>query len=596
MPARAAASGTKARKPVVKRVRAGRTGHSKRADSQQLDKPTADSQQLDKPTLGRILDNLGSSVAEVVVAPRGLDIPVGEPLIYDALEGPAIEANSMVLAVGTLPDSAEARQLVVQAGAAGAAACLFKLRGHSCPLVDVAEDAGVAIVAVDDEISWMHLSELMTRAVRTLDHPSAVPGLAGVPLGDLFALANAIAAMVGGAVSIEDPRGRVYAYSTLEEQPIDEVRRNVILGRQIVDTPGNKELYRRVFETDGVVHSLDLDDLPYQPRLAIAVRAGGDILGSIWVMWSRKRPNAEVKEAMVEAARITALHIIHARGSLDIERRVRGDVVRSLLEGRGSVASSATRLGLDPEGNYAVLAFELCVSDQAQEDLHRERLVDFVALYCEAYRRRAACAAVGRIIYALLPITGDRSEERLMATAKQILEQAESRLRTQLRVAVGSAITTLHELPRARREVDRILRVLATDRRERTVASLEDVGSQAILLAIRELAAEQPEMVQGRLGEIIQYDGEHGTSYMNTLRAYFDGFGDIAKVAALAGVHPNTLRYRLRRLGSLFKLDLDDPDERLVAELQLRLLSPAGSDARVREAEEHHVDQIRSNP
>jgi DNA-binding PucR family transcriptional regulator len=177
-----------------------------------------------------------------------------------------------------------------------------------------------------------------------------------------------------------------------------------------------------------------------------------------------------------------------------------------------------------------------------------------------------------------------------MATARQIHDQAESRLRTQLRVAVGSAITTLHELPRARREVDRILRVLASDQKGRTVASLEDVGSQAILLAIRELAAEQPEMVHGRLEEIIQYDSEHGTSYMETLRTYFDGFGDIAKVAALAGVHPNTLRYRLRRLGTLFKLDLNDPDERLVAELQLRLLGPAGTGTRVGETQEHHLD------
>ena len=560
----------------VKQTRAsGKPKRSALSESDQANVP----EDSDKPTLGRILDNLGSSVAEVILAPRGLDIAVTEPLIYDALETQMLEPNSIVLAVGIIPDTSAARQLVTNAGAAGSAACVFKLHDHPCLVIEEAEKTGVALVAVDDEIGWMHLSELMTRAVRTLAQQSAVPGLAGVPLGDLFALSNAIAAMVGGAVSIEDPRGRVYAYSTLEDQPIDEVRRNVILGRQIVDTPGNRELYRRVFETEGVVHSLDLDDLPYQPRLAIAVRAGGDILGSIWVLWNRKRPNVEVQEAMAEAARITALHIIHARGSLDIERRVRGDVVRSLLEGRGSVASSATRLALDLEGRYAVLAFELCVTDQAQEDLHRERLVDFIALYCEAYRRRAACAAVGRIVYALLPVTGPRSEERLASTARQILDQAETRLRTQLRVAVGSAVTTLHDLPRARREVDRILRVLATDSKGRTIASLDEVSSQAVLMAIRELAAEQPEMIQGRLGEIMAYDAEHSTSYVDTLRAYFEGFGDIAKAASLAGVHPNTLRYRLRRLTKLFALDLDDPDERLVANLQLRLLIAANSES-----------------
>ena len=36
-------------------------------------------------------------------------------------------------------------------------------------------------------------------------------------------------------------------------------------------------------------------------------------------------------------------------------------------------------------------------------------------------------------------------------------------------------------------------------------------------------------------------------------------------------VHPNTFRYRLRRLTEISGLDLDDPLERLVAELQLRI-------------------------
>ena len=36
-------------------------------------------------------------------------------------------------------------------------------------------------------------------------------------------------------------------------------------------------------------------------------------------------------------------------------------------------------------------------------------------------------------------------------------------------------------------------------------------------------------------------------------------------------VHRNTLRYRLRRIQERCGLNLDDPDERLVAELHLRL-------------------------
>ena len=58
-----------------------------------------------------------------------------------------------------------------------------------------------------------------------------------------------------------------------------------------------------------------------------------------------------------------------------------------------------------------------------------------------------------------------------------------------------------------------------------------------------------------------------------TLRAYLDCFGDVPRAAERISVHPNTFRYRMRRLVELFDLDLDDPDERMVLELQLRLLA-----------------------
>jgi len=61
-----------------------------------------------------------------------------------------------------------------------------------------------------------------------------------------------------------------------------------------------------------------------------------------------------------------------------------------------------------------------------------------------------------------------------------------------------------------------------------------------------------------------------------TLRAYLDAFGDITEAARRVSVHPNTFRYRIRRLVELFEVDLANPEERLVIELQLRL--PAADD------------------
>jgi PucR C-terminal helix-turn-helix domain len=45
--------------------------------------------------------------------------------------------------------------------------------------------------------------------------------------------------------------------------------------------------------------------------------------------------------------------------------------------------------------------------------------------------------------------------------------------------------------------------------------------------------------------------------------------------ARLADVHPNTFRYRLRRLTEVSGIDLADPEQRFAAMLQLRAVYPA---------------------
>ncbi|WP_037870200.1 helix-turn-helix domain-containing protein, partial [Streptomyces sp. SPB074] len=69
---------------------------------------------------------------------------------------------------------------------------------------------------------------------------------------------------------------------------------------------------------------------------------------------------------------------------------------------------------------------------------------------------------------------------------------------------------------------------------------------------------------------LLAHDAEHRTDLARTLAAYLDRFGDVPATARLLAVHPNTLRYRLRRLHDLFDVDLTDPDTRLLAELGLR--------------------------
>ncbi|MFZ0341331.1 MAG: helix-turn-helix domain-containing protein [Gaiellaceae bacterium] len=532
--------------------------------------------------LEALLQSLGADVVELVVAPRGLAIAVGEPVIYDEGEHSAIATGVVVLAVGVRPGTAEASKLLSDAERAEASAVVFKRGTDHSGLSQVAASTGVAVLSVPEEMTWTQLHAFLLNARRFSVQVDGGGGIAGVPIGDLFALANAIAGMVGGAVTIEDPARRVLAFSTLGDQPIDAARRRSILGRQVPDSQGMRKLYRRVLETDGVMtadHQMlrdvleggldEVEDL--DPRSAVAIRAGGRMIGSIWVDHPVTPLGGEALHALTEAARIAAPHVIQARAARDVERRIRGEMLLAVLEGRASTEENATRLGFSATARFAVLAFSAAAREEIDQ-FERERLVDLVGVYCEALHGPSGAIAIGENVYALLQVDDRPERDRVVRVARETQGHAGTRIGGGILAGVSSTVDSIREVAAARREAERVLVVLRSARSATTLATIDDVRSQVVLLELRELTVEHSSLTRGKLTAVVEHDAERGTQYALTLRAYLDAMGDVVGAAKRISVHPNTFRYRLRRLGELFDVDLKNADERLVLELQFRLL------------------------
>jgi DNA-binding PucR family transcriptional regulator len=126
---------------------------------------------------------------------------------------------------------------------------------------------------------------------------------------------------------------------------------------------------------------------------------------------------------------------------------------------------------------------------------------------------------------------------------------------------------------------------------DRRIATFNQVRAQAFLLDLQDIPSLEAHLDAGRVAALMRYDAEHGTAYVESLRAYLEAMGDVNVAAKRVHVHRNTLRYRLGKLCELVELDLEDPAERLVCELQLWFLSGRqGSTAlaaRPSRAEEH---------
>ncbi|WP_105034584.1 PucR family transcriptional regulator [Cryobacterium aureum] len=400
----------------------------------------------------------------------------------------------------------------------------------------------------------------------------------GLPVGDLFALANAIAAMVGGATAIEDLQTRVLAYSTLPDQPIDDTRRDGILGRQVPDLPDNDEAYASLFRARGAVRlpGAMTPNLPGEPavpvglaRLAVAVRVGTEPLGSIWVVDASGELDDAAAAELERAADIAALHILRARSAADLARAQRAVLLRRLLDGDADARLVAAQLGLDPAGRYVALAFQPQFGP-AGDELRMNRLVDLVAMACEAHQSGTECVAIGTTVYALF--VGEQLNDAQLisieAMAARLVARATIAMRIALRASVGSRVTCVDTIARSRRDADLVL--LLTDLAG-PVVSARNVGSRLSLLELGQVLRDTPRLFSSQAQAVLDLDARSGTEYALSLRTYLDCGRDSARTAALLSIHQNTLRYRLRRVRDLFSIDLDNADDTLTLWLSLRV-------------------------
>lgn len=89
-----------------------------------------------------------------------------------------------------------------------------------------------------------------------------------------------------------------------------------------------------------------------------------------------------------------------------------------------------------------------------------------------------------------------------------------------------------------------------------------------VLLPASELIDD---LARRRLAQLDDSGGPaHAHRLAETLLAWLETRGGAPEVAARLGVHPQTVRYRLRQLRELWGADLDDPDRRFELELVLR--------------------------
>jgi hypothetical protein len=102
------------------------------------------------------------------------------------------------------------------------------------------------------------------------------------------------------------------------------------------------------------------------------------------------------------------------------------------------------------------------------------------------------------------------------------------------------------------------------------------LGSVEVLLATAPAEARQA-FRASLLSPLLDYDADHGTELVRTLRVFLDCSGSWTKAAEAMFVHVNSLRYRMRRAEELTGRDLGSLADQAALLLALRLADPGVS-------------------
>jgi DNA-binding PucR family transcriptional regulator len=522
----------------------------------------------ERPTsLRHVLATLGEPLVEVVVAPHGLGVPVSDVVILDPEDPLEASPGDLVLVIGARGRAAA--PAIRAAGRGGAAAVAVKGTGGSGGS-EVAADAGVALLTVGAEARWEQVESLARGVVEAARAGGEAAG--GEVLGDLFALAQTIATLTGGLVSIEDTASRVLAYSRAGDE-VDELRRLSILGREgperYLALLREWGVYQRLRAGEGIVRIDERPELGIRRRIAAGIHAGTQPLGTIWVQEGAQPLTEQAELALLGASRALAPQLIRARTLPSPELRLREDLLASLLEGKLDAESVADDIGADPARPAQVLAFALSRSENRQ--LRRAELVHLIAVHTAAYRRSALVSVIGGRVYALLPDLPEHSDAAVLALAKEIVGAAKRHLEVPVRAALGGVVPRLSDAAVSRGDADRVLATMARGHWPSDVASLADVRAEVLLSEVLAYLGDQPRIRDPRLAALVEHDAEHGGILVPAVLAWLDAFGDVRAAASALNIHPNTVRYRVRRAAEVSGVDFGDPAQRILTQLQLRL-------------------------
>jgi GAF domain-containing protein len=472
--------------------------------------------------------------------PWRMAVEVGGVSLFDPNGQVPAEPGAVLLAVGA---GVEQLPSVFAAAEACGAGCIII---GSSPVELSLDDDGVPVLQCQPLVSWDEVYGLVAAASLRPSHGSVAEA------SDLFDLANVLALEARAPAIIEDADRNVLAYSSIPGQVIDPLRQDCINTRHVPRTELADWAYREVERGAG---SVRFGAESYRAgRAAIAIRSGDQLLGSVWVADTDGQLSQSALDLMPEIAAMAAFHLLRERSWRRHTTFTGGDAADRLL--RGTASPELLESWERACAETVVVAIECALPDRAASMVWAARASSSLTTYLGAYRMHHAVTSEDGCVYVVLGArakSGTEPANRVSAAVAHL----NATFRIEIRAAIGPAVVRVSDVPSSRRMADEALAV----QRERpdmgSVVVYDDVRSAVLFNQLAHTPAADAVLADPVFVRFVKDDPDAAL-----LLTYLDTLGDTARTAAMSRVHPNTVRYRLRRFTEATGVDLDHPRRR----------------------------------
>jgi|FLYN01.1.fsa_nt_gi purine catabolism regulator len=299
------------------------------------------------------------------------------------------------------------------------------------------------------------------------------------------------------------------------------------------------------------------------------------IAGYLSLVDSRESLDEFDRLVLTYGADVCAIELAKSRAIASAVEQARGDWVQMWLSGTPTdddmMTLRAAQAGFNTDSLCMAAVFRATTENGAV--LPIESLIPLVR---DDMARRQINGAVGQyvdVIVALYPLENPSQTARISRIVEETRAQLASRSPSGLVAAgISRPATGLTALRDAYREAKDAVSIANELGEQGKTTFYGDLKLYQFLLALKERNLHHMRrFCQETIGALVEHDERKQGDLLRTLDGFFAANGNLAKAASDLDVHRNTLVYRLERISELTGLDLEDPDNRLILHLALKV-------------------------